>query len=180
MAFYKVDSKPISDDDESIIDPTTTLPETSAADPLNDYDVFSSAKPTFPLVPWPGSSFIIRSVESGHVVTLLDGQVMLTQPSAYGCIRWECVENKGWLGFRNTVSGKYLGHDAKGKLCCSAEQHKEWEYFCARARPEGGCILLMTHWGKLWRVGIKVEEGVEKLAKIEGSDGMIWEFAKVY
>ena len=46
-------------------------------------------------------------------------------------------------------------------------------------RPEGGCILLMTHFDKLWHVGMKVEEGVEKLAKIEESNGIAWEFAKV-
>ena len=48
-------------------------------------------------------------------------------------------------------------------------------------RPEGGCVLLMTHWERLWHVGIKVEQGVEKLAKIEegASDGMVWEFVKV-
>ena len=48
-------------------------------------------------------------------------------------------------------------------------------------RREGGCILLMTHYDRLWHVGIKVEEGVEKLAKIGdgASDEMVWEFAKV-
>ena len=55
-------------------------------------------------------------------------------------------------------------------------------------RPEGGCVLLMTHYERLWHVGIKEEEGlekkeegVEKLAKIGegGADGIVWEFAKV-
>ena len=50
-------------------------------------------------------------------------------------------------------------------------------------RPEGGCILLMTHWDRLWHVGSKkTEQGVEKLAKIgEGGavGGMGWEFVKV-
>ena len=48
-------------------------------------------------------------------------------------------------------------------------------------RPKGGCVLLMTHYERLWHVGLKVEQGVEKLAKIgdEGSDGMVWEFAQV-
>ena len=48
-------------------------------------------------------------------------------------------------------------------------------------RPEGGCVLLMTHWESLWHVGTKKEQDVEKLAKIgEGaSDGIVWEFAKI-
>ena len=48
-------------------------------------------------------------------------------------------------------------------------------------RPEGGYVLLMTHFEKLWPVGIKVQQGVETLAKIENevSDGIVWEFVKV-
>lgn len=79
------------------------------------------------------------------MITLLDGQIMLTQADGRGSIYWECVETKGWLGFRNIVSGGFLGHDIEGTLRCSAEQHQGWEYFCARARPEGGFVLLMTH-----------------------------------
>lgn len=39
----------------------------------------------------------------------------------------------------------------------------------------------MKDWDSLWHVGMKMEQGVEKLAKIGdgGSDGMVWEFAKV-
>ncbi len=91
------------------------------------------------------------------------------------------METKGWLGFRNTVSGKTLDHDAKERLCCSAERHQGWEYFCARTRPEGGCVLLMTHYERLWHVGIEWEQDVGKLAKIGNgaSDGIVLEFAKM-
>ena len=90
---------------------------------------------------------------------------MLTESNVRDSVYWRCVETKGWLGFQNTVSGKFLGHDAKGKLCCSAERHRSWEYFCVRMRPEG----------------IKEEEGVEKLAKTGegGADGIVWEFTRV-
>lgn len=62
-----------------------------------------------------------------------------------------------------------------------AERHQTWEYFCARMRRDGGCVLLMTHYDKLWHVGIKVEDGVEKLAKIEegGVDVIFWGFIQV-
>jgi hypothetical protein len=48
-------------------------------------------------------------------------------------------------------------------------------------RPEGGYVLLMTHWERLWHVGSEVEQGVEKLAKVGdgGSGGIVWEFVKV-
>ena len=183
MDLNQVDPKPIqmNDDDDSSIYTANTPPETIAADPLDDHDPLGDAAPGSYLVPWPDSTFIIRSVPSGHVITLLGGQITLTQPGGRGSIHWACVETKGWLGFRNTVSGKLLGHDAKGRLCCSAERHQGWEYFCVRMRPEGGCVLLMTHHDRLWHVGVKVEQGVEKLAKIGdgGSGGMAWEFVRV-
>jgi hypothetical protein len=181
MVLNQVDPKPIPDPDNSTIYTATTPPETVADDLLDDHDPFGGAKPSSSSVPWPDSTFIIRSVLSGHVITLLDGQIILAQPGGRGCIHWSCVETKGWLGFQNPVSGRFLGHDAKGRLCCSAERHQGWENFCVRMRPKGGYVLLMTHFERLWHVGIKVEQGVEKLAKSGngGSDGIVWEFVKV-
>ena len=48
-------------------------------------------------------------------------------------------------------------------------------------RPDGGCVLLMTHYEKLWRVGMKVEDGAEKLMKFEdgAADEVVWEFIRV-
>ena len=188
MVLNQVDSTPIPDGDDSTVDAAITPPGTDAPDLVSDdddtldYNPFDDVKPSSSLlVPWPGSIFIIRSVSSGHVITLLDGQIVLTRPGGRGCHYWACEETKGWLGFRSPVSGKLLGHDIKGWLCCTAEQQKKWEYFCVRVRPEGGCVLLMTHYERLWHVGMKEgEEGVEKLAKTGdgASDGMIWEFAR--
>jgi len=50
-----------------------------------------------------------------------------------------------------------------------------------RLRPEGGYVLLMQHWERLWHVGVKVERGVETLAKLGdgGNEGVVWEFVKV-
>ncbi len=80
MVLNQIDSKLMSDRDDSTIYTTITPPETAAADILDHHDPFGSAEPSFFLVPWPGSTFVIRSVSSGHVITLLDGQIMLTQP----------------------------------------------------------------------------------------------------
>ena len=181
MVLNQVDPRRIPDLDNSTVYITTTPPETVAADFLDDHDPFGGAIPSPSSVPWPGSTFIIRSVSSGQVITLLDGQIVLAPPGGRGSIHWACVETKGWLGFQNPVSGKFLGHDKTGRLRCSVNWHQMWEYFCVRMRPEGGYVLLMTHFERLWHVGIKVEEGVEKLAKIGdgGSDGIVWEFVKV-
>ena len=182
----QVDPHPIrNDDDISTISTSAPTPsETVTSDLLSDHDPLDgAAKPVNYLVPSLNSTFIIRSVTSGHVLTLLDGQIVLTPPGgpSSGSIHWACVETKGWLGFRNVVSGKFLGHNAKGRLICSAERHREWEWFDARARPDGGSVLLMKHYERLWHVGMKVEEGGEQLAKIAdgASDGLVWDFVKI-
>jgi hypothetical protein len=178
MSLNHVDPHPISDpDDSTTVNGAMTPPET-VADFLEENDPLGSAKLSSSSVPWAGSTFIIRSASSGHVLTLCDGQIILSPPGGRGSIHWACVETKGWLGFRNVVSGRFLGHDNAGKLRCTADRHQEWEKFCVRMTPEGGYVLLMTHWERLWQVGIMVERGVEKLAKI-GETGIVWEFVKI-
>lgn len=179
MDLNQVDPTPFPNHDDSSRYTGTTPPESVATDVPDHHDLLGGAKPISMLVPWPGSTYIIRSVASGHVVTLLDGRILLTQPGGRGSIHWVCEETKGWLGFRNTVSGKFLGHDKWGKLSCFADRHRGWEHFCNRPRPEGGCVLLMKHWDSLWQIGIKEEQGEEELAKIENGDGVGLEFCKV-
>jgi hypothetical protein len=175
MSLNRLSPKPMTDHDDSTV--AMTPPET-VADFLEENDPLGTSKLSSSSVPWPGSSFFIRSASSGHVLTLCDGQVMMLPPGGRGSIHWECVETKGWLGFRNVVSGRFLGHDNAGKLRCTADRPQEWEKFCVRMTPEGGYVLLMTHWERLWQVGFTVERGVEKLAKI-GEAGIVWEFIKV-
>jgi len=181
MVLNQVDPNPIQDPDNSTAYTAVTPPETVAADLLDDLDPLGGDKPNSSAVPWPGSTFIIRSAVTGQVITLRDGQIVLDQPGDRGSIRWACVENKGWIGFQNPVSGKFLGHDSQGRLRCEAVRHQGWENFCVRMKPEGGFILLMTHFERLWQVGIKVEQSGERLAKIENgeTDGIVWEFVKV-
>lgn len=180
MTLNYIDPKPLTDPEDSTIYTADTPPETVAT-LLDDDDPLSDAPRSASSVPWPGSTFIIRSAQSGHVITLLDGQVVLAPPGGRGSIHWDCVEAKGWLGFRNNVSGRFLGHDASGKLHCSADRHQGWEFFCARMRPDGGYVLLMTHYERLWHVGLKMVHGAEALAKVDQaqSDGLVWEFVKV-
>ncbi|KAE8452416.1 hypothetical protein EG329_000318 [Mollisiaceae sp. DMI_Dod_QoI] len=181
MSLINLDPEPISDTDNSTIYTTFTPPESIATFLPETEDHDPSPNPSSSSVPWPGSTFIIRSVSSGEVLTLHEGQVKLSRPGGRGTIHWACVETKGWLGFRNVSSGRFLGHDSRGRLCCAGERHQGWENFCVRLRPEGGYVLLMTHWERLWPVGTVVEQGVRKLAKIgEGSSGgIVWEFVKV-
>jgi hypothetical protein len=179
MALSQLDAMMILDDDNSNIYAPCTPPESVANGIEDDH---SDSRVSASSVPWPGSTFIIKSAASGEVITLRDGKIALALPSDLGSIYWDCVETKGWLGFRNIATGLFLGHDKNFGIWCVARGHQGWENFCVMARPEGGYVLLMRHGrDKLWPVGIRMEEGIKMLAKIENSvsEGTVWEFVKV-
>ena len=183
MSLKHAEPRPLTPDDMSVWT-AATPPETIVDDDFphhGDNDTPPEPSPQPLLVPWPDSTFIIRSITTGHVLTLLDGRVTLTAPGGRGSIHWQCVETKGWLGFRNTVSGRFLGHDDKGRLKCSAGKQLGWENFCVRVRPDGGCVLLMTHWERLWCVDVREDGGGTHLCKVgDGVEkGASWEFVKV-
>ena len=110
MLFNQSSFEPVrrNDDDDSSTYTIKTPSESVAADYLDGRDPLGGAGTCPYLGPWPDSTFIIRSVPSEHVITLQDGKVALTRADGRGSIYWVCVETKGWLGFRNTVSGKFL------------------------------------------------------------------------
>jgi hypothetical protein len=175
MGLQEVSPQPIAESTTSGRSTPTESITSSISDTADIVQTISSA------VPWPGSSFIIRAAGSASVLTLRDGQVVLGSPGGRGDIYWECVERNGWLGFRAPASGLYLGHDMLGRLCCGAKKHQAWENFCARLRPEGGYVLLMSHWEKLWPLGVKEVDGGKVLEKVQSSvnDGAVWDFVKV-
>ena len=177
MASSPIDYDPkIDDTDNSTIFTANTPPDTILGD-FPDHNKSSGC----PSVPWPGSTFVIRSISSGQVITLNKGEVELGPESerALGSsIHWACEEKRNWLGFMNVASGCFLGHQGN-RMFCNVKIHNEWENFCVRHTPEGGYILLVTRDKKLWKVGTEVVDGVEKLVRIEGEDeGTIWEFLK--
>jgi len=178
-----MEPRPVSEPDDTTINNTAvTPPETIAGDLLAEEDPLGNAISSTS-VPWPGSTFIIRSVLTGRVLTFLDGKIVLAPPGGRGSFRWKCVELKGWLGFRDTISGRFLGHNKVGRLCCSADRQQGWENFCVRMTPDENYLLLMTHFERLWKIGLRVEGDVEKLVKMNTADAeeakIEWDFIKV-
>ncbi|KAH7562522.1 hypothetical protein BM1_02042 [Bipolaris maydis] len=82
--------------------PTTNSNPATSKDPQK-WENFQSS------IPWPGRTFIIRSHDTGQVITFLDGEIILDKPGGFGTFRWRCVERRGWLGFRDPVSARYMG-----------------------------------------------------------------------
>ncbi|KAF7958674.1 hypothetical protein EAE96_002208 [Botrytis aclada] len=164
--------------------PSTIIADENCQDQDNECSHHSSS------VPWPNFTYLIRASSSGRLLTLDSGGITLAKPGDNhgSSIHWKCIEVKGWLHFQNAASGCFLGHAFWGDLTCSSRVAEGWERFTVRPLPEGGYYLSLTHWERLWKVGIK--DGV--LAKIwEGETGgfvnngegegqvVVWEFTKV-
>lgn len=94
---------------------------------------------------------------------------------------WHCHENKGmWLGFRNAVSGRFIGNNGTGKhwrFICTAEEHDEWEKFMTRPHPDGGHLLLVKHGN--CNLPMRGADNGELVVERDTNAGTGWEFIKV-
>ncbi|KAF4983398.1 hypothetical protein FZEAL_1127 [Fusarium zealandicum] len=127
-------------------------------------------------VPWPDAVFIIRHRATGKIITLIDGELQLCEGfSARGGSHWHCAEKDRWLGFRNCVSGTYIGHDERRNFIAKVVQHRAHEYFTPRAHPDGGYELLMRHGHELWSMAVG-DDG-KSLVETKG-EGALWDFLK--
>ncbi|KAI6776229.1 hypothetical protein HG530_000174 [Fusarium avenaceum] len=127
-------------------------------------------------VAYPGAVFIIRHHDTGKVITAVNGELRLCEGfNPRGGFHWECIERDKWLGFRNCVSGKFIGHNKKKKFIVGAHTHQAHEYFALGPNPKGGYELLMRHDYELWSMAVG-EDGCE-LVETKG-DGALWDFLK--
>lgn len=87
---------------------------------------------------------MIRTKEDPHLyLSLCYGYVkLLPKPIPSGGSFWYCVKKGGWYGFRNTVSGTFLGHNADGDSICATQGfHSADEYFTVEKDVNGGYIM---------------------------------------
>ncbi|RYP91508.1 hypothetical protein DL770_002354 [Monosporascus sp. CRB-9-2] len=138
----------------------------------------SSTAAAVDTVPWPGNTFVIRERATGRAITLVNGKLRLWDWDYAGDrgAHWICEGKEGWLGFRNPVSGTYIGHDDRGNICANATHHKQWEYFCATRHPEGGYLLLKRHGDALWKMNV-TQCGSRFYETAD--EGAAWEFLKL-
>lgn len=165
----------------------TSLPESFADPELPPYPAPAA------VAPYKGATFIIRDPKSGLVITLKDGKLGLAPADKENAFincddgrgsHWRCVENEGrWLGFKNAVSGEFIGHDNNKKnwrFMAKVEAHREWEFFCVRQHPGGGHELLVKHWDGFRAMQVGGDDNRELVVAGEGHSGTAWEFLKVY
>lgn len=132
--------------------------------------------------PWSGGLYIIRDPKSGLAIALKEGTLGLF-PDVYhrgSGGRWRCVENdRLWLGFKNAVSGAYIGHNNRGRFVAEEKSHDGWEWFCARQHPLGGHVLLVKHWSGFLPMKIGGEDNKELVVDTERKGGTAWDFITV-
>lgn len=144
-----------------------------------------------PINPWsvprPGKTYRIHLKGTDEMIMVAAGKVVV-QPMADaklgGGWNWACVEAKNWLGFRNHVSGRFLGGAAvvfKGfsrGICAESSYHLPDESFCVRLHPDGGYLLLVnvSQKGGMEQVGLG-SDGKSLVGKKKG--GALWLFEEV-
>ncbi|KAI0600116.1 hypothetical protein F4775DRAFT_548087 [Biscogniauxia sp. FL1348] len=126
-------------------------------------------------VPSQGNVYAIRHRDSGKAITMGIEGLQLKKIGPMGGWHWMCVEKDGWLGFRNVVSGRYLGRNDKGGFHALQPHHQGWEYFVAKASPRGGYEMLTLHGWKFMKMSV-AEDG-SNLTQTDG-DGARWDFVK--
>lgn len=181
---YKIEPSRSSTEESGLtpasVTPTDSRSDVDLADGMDEPSALGSS------VPQPGKTYKIHNRDYEKHITLVEGEIRLlrtqsSQPDG-GCY-WSCVEKNGWLGFRNSVSGTYLGGDACGGFHAKVTHHKAHEYFCVRHSAQGGYNILVKHFkgDELWKMGCS-DDGctlVELKWNEESDLGLEWEFKEV-
>lgn len=132
--------------------------------------------------PKAGKQFMIRERQEPHrIIALLFGELVLIdeQSTAQGWL-WKCVKKSGWYGFRNVVSGSYLGYKGQSKtLQACMPHHKNNEYFMTERHEDGGYVLLTIHGEELWQVAISKDGKSLVEKKAEEGAGTAWDFVEI-
>ncbi|KAI1499765.1 hypothetical protein F5X99DRAFT_388546 [Biscogniauxia marginata] len=129
--------------------------------------------------PEPPGVYMIRDMDSGRALVLEDSRLTLQRDvGTNGGWRWHCVEkHDGWLGFREAVSGNYLGRDGRGGFYAKASKFDSWEAFVLRPQKAGGYHLMGIDWWTLKRMGVGGNDGLVEVQTPR--EAVRWEFIEV-
>ncbi|KAI0850486.1 hypothetical protein F5Y00DRAFT_31432 [Daldinia vernicosa] len=130
--------------------------------------------------PEAGGTYMIRHVDTGRAITLCSGELLVRADAGTdGGWRWHCSESEdGWLSFRETVSGAYLGRDGRGGFWAKVLVPKGWERLLIRPREDGGCNIFAIDWWTLMALTTNDTDG--KLFETNTvTKASRWEFVRV-
>lgn len=134
-------------------------------------------------IPEPGHVYMIREANLDKALTVLNGELtLMSHTDTRGGWQWHCEQNaNGWMGFRDAVSGRYLGHDNRGGYVVQAKRLSDWESFVIRHRKGGGYNLCVKYGHKLKPMGTAVGDGTGmKLVDAPSpAEAAVWAFIEV-
>lgn len=133
-------------------------------------------------IPEPNHVYMMREVRLDKVLTVSEGELALKEHAdTRGGWQWHCEElPNGWMGFRDAVSGRYLGHDNRGGYIVQAKKLLDWESFVIRHRKGGGYNLFVKYGHKLKPMGLAVRDGKWKLVDAPTPEKIgMWAFIEV-
>lgn len=130
-------------------------------------------------IPAADCTFIIRHRETGRIIALVDGDLRLCDGNGIrDGFYWHCVRKDGWLGFRNSVSGTYIGrYNESKRYTASAKKHLSHEFFNLLPNRKGGYEFLTRHGDEQWSMAV-AEDGAT-LVEVKG-EGALWDFLEPY
>ncbi|KAI0970498.1 hypothetical protein F4678DRAFT_479909 [Xylaria arbuscula] len=132
-------------------------------------------------VPEPGQMYMIRDLVSKKSVSLINGKfALLHNHFGLGGWHWLCDElGGGWIGFRNAVSGDYLGKSDLDTYF-SARTSRKNKQFVLRPSALGGYNLCLNHDGLLKAAFIENNDELGRLgAVVAPKEPARWEFIKL-
>lgn len=116
------------------------------------------------------------------MISLDNGNVVLTPLSNGGIYRWQCVEAEGFFRFLEPRSNKFLCHTMwNPQLECTAGHNDWYRNFSITLIPEKGFVMSMPHWFELRSIVRSTDNNLQKLEKTGDrlSGGIVWEFIRV-
>ncbi|EHK22799.1 uncharacterized protein TRIVIDRAFT_131558, partial [Trichoderma virens Gv29-8] len=125
--------------------------------------------------PKAGKYFMIRTrAEPHYILTVEDGELrLLTKPTLGGGTFWHCSKRSGWLTFRNSVTGTFLGQNGQGGFSATQFHQEMREYFVTERHEDGGYILIMKNGDELSQVAIS---GDAECLVEQKEGGTAWDF----
>ncbi|KAJ2989681.1 hypothetical protein NUW58_g3349 [Xylaria curta] len=159
------------------------LPLHTASKPSQRSTSASTIDSSLTSVPEPGRIYMIREKTSGEILTHANGvPTVLLGAGTRGGWQWKCEEHPdGYLGFRDVVSGRYLGRGNKEVYVVEAKKLDARESFVLRPRDPEGYNLCAKDGHKLKPMGITARSGIETrlIDALNYKEAARWVFIKV-
>lgn len=130
--------------------------------------------------PIENTPLLIRTRKEPHLyLTICDGELLiLPEINPNGGNFWYCTRKDAWYGFRNTVTGCYIG-TGYTTICQLGSHHTSAGYFTIERDANGGYIMnVFIPESKLLPLSIIEMEGKKYLSPEEGT-GTAWDFIDI-